>query len=84
MDPGTVNTKMLLAGWGPCGIPVKKANNTYKLAATEYGAQQESGSYHFGGRVSPDANNPERLDEFWKAMEMHTGCSYANLDDCLS
>ena len=22
MDPGTVNTKMLLAGWGPCGIPV--------------------------------------------------------------
>lgn len=23
LDPGTVNTKMLLAGWGPCGIALK-------------------------------------------------------------
>lgn len=27
LDPGTVNTKMLLAGWGPCGIPVGSADN---------------------------------------------------------
>jgi NAD(P)-dependent dehydrogenase (short-subunit alcohol dehydrogenase family) len=25
LDPGTVNTKMLLAGWGPCGIKVESA-----------------------------------------------------------
>ena len=25
LDPGTVNTKMLLAGWGPCGIDVENA-----------------------------------------------------------
>lgn len=25
LDPGTVNTKMLLAGWGPCGIDVNDA-----------------------------------------------------------
>lgn len=25
LDPGTVNTKMLLAGWGPCGIDVEDA-----------------------------------------------------------
>ena len=25
LDPGTVNTKMLLAGWGPCGIDVEQA-----------------------------------------------------------
>ena len=25
LDPGTVNTKMLLAGWGPCGIDVESA-----------------------------------------------------------
>jgi hypothetical protein len=25
MDPGTVNTKMLLAGWGECGIDVEHA-----------------------------------------------------------
>lgn len=24
LDPGTVNTKMLLAGWGPIGIPVER------------------------------------------------------------
>lgn len=23
LDPGTVNTKMLYAGWGPCGIDIK-------------------------------------------------------------
>jgi len=82
MDPGTVNTKMLLAGWGACGISVKRANNTYKLAATEYGAQQLSGSYHFGGSVSSDAKNSVVLDAFWKAMEENTGCSYRNFDDC--
>jgi len=32
MDPGTVNTKMLFAGWGPCGIDVKDATDTYYLA----------------------------------------------------
>ena len=25
LDPGTVNTKMLYAGWGPCGINLKVA-----------------------------------------------------------
>lgn len=25
LDPGTVNTKMLLSGWGPCGIDVEDA-----------------------------------------------------------
>jgi hypothetical protein len=32
MDPGTVNTKMLLNGWGPCGIDVEDATDTYFLA----------------------------------------------------
>ena len=32
MDPGTVNTKMLLAGWGECGIPVDQARDTFHLA----------------------------------------------------
>ena len=35
MDPGTVNTKMLLAGWGACGIDVDKATDTYHLATEE-------------------------------------------------
>ena len=82
MDPGTVNTKMLLAGWGPCGIPVKQADNTYRLA-TEYGAQQDSGTYHFGGSGSPDARNPEKLQLLFDTLEDCTNCSYRNLEQDL-
>ena len=35
MDPGTVNTKMLLAGWGACGIEVDQAKDTFKLATED-------------------------------------------------
>ena len=35
MDPGTVNTKMLLAGWGACGIPINKATDTFHLATDD-------------------------------------------------
>ena len=34
LDPGTVNTKMLLAGWGACGINVKDAKGRYQHCAT--------------------------------------------------
>lgn len=78
MDPGTVNTKMLLAGWGPCGIPVRRANNTYKLA-TSYGAQQESGTYHFGGGGSQDGKDSKKLQDLWKYLENATGCTYGDL-----
>lgn len=75
MDPGTVNTKMLLAGWGACGIPVSRADNTYKLA-TEYGTKQESGSYHFGG----GGGKCDDIEEFWSRLEECTGCTYADID----
>lgn len=67
MDPGTVNTKMLLAGWGPCGMNVKTANNTYELAtSSEYSCGKvENGSYHFGGAGSRDARDRNKLDELW-------------------
>lgn len=35
MDPGTVNTKMLLAGWGACGIEVEEASDTFRLATED-------------------------------------------------
>lgn len=35
LDPGTVNTKMLLQGWGPIGIDVSDANNEVYLATHE-------------------------------------------------
>ncbi|KAL0047483.1 hypothetical protein WJX82_004625 [Trebouxia sp. C0006] len=42
LDPGTVNTKMLIAGWGACGIDVKDANYEYKLA-TDPSLAKETG-----------------------------------------
>lgn len=77
MDPGTVNTKMLLAGWGACGIPVSRADNTYKLA-TEYGAKQESGSGHFGvGRRQPERGST--LKDLWQRLEQSTDCTYDDI-----
>ena len=35
MDPGTVNTKMLLAGWGACGMDVNDAKDTFNLATLD-------------------------------------------------
>jgi NAD(P)-dependent dehydrogenase (short-subunit alcohol dehydrogenase family) len=87
MDPGTVNTKMLLAGWGPCGIPVGEANNTYKLATSDeyaFGARTaKSGSYHFGWGTSDYARDDVRLVDFWNKLSDCTGVSYDDLSrDC--
>jgi NAD(P)-dependent dehydrogenase (short-subunit alcohol dehydrogenase family) len=87
MDPGTVNTKMLLAGWGPCGIPVRDADNTYKLATgDEYASGAsgaKSGSYHFGWGTSDYAKDDRRLVDFWNKLSDCTGVSYGDLwRDC--
>ena len=84
MDPGTVNTKMLLAGWGPCGINVKSANNTYKLATSDDYAfgKVENGSYHFGGGGSRDARDKKKMDELWRKLSACTGYDYEDLSDC--
>ncbi|KAI8474156.1 MAG: short-chain dehydrogenase-like protein [Monoraphidium minutum] len=69
LDPGTVNTKMLLAGWGRIGIEVGDANNTWSLAAAPGG---ESGAYRVGGRAArpvpaaADAGLQERLWALWE------------------
>lgn len=84
MDPGTVNTKMLLAGWGACGIPVKQADNTYTLATGEgyaFGAVP-SGSYHFGWGGSNDAKDETKLNKFWSKLADCTGVRYEDLSDC--
>ena len=35
MDPGTVNTKMLIDNWGQCGIDIDEASDTFELATNE-------------------------------------------------
>jgi len=53
LDPGTVNTKMLLAGWGRIGIEVDDADNTYKLLTDHASAAESpSGAYFVGQRQS--------------------------------
>jgi hypothetical protein len=57
LDPGTVNTKMLLAGWGRIGIDVGSANNTFKLL-TDPNVADVTGGYFIShsksrcGRIS--------------------------------
>mmetsp|Transcript_24852 Transcript_24852/g.61014 ORF Transcript_24852/g.61014 Transcript_24852/m.61014 type:complete len:323 (-) Transcript_24852:185-1153(-) len=78
LDPGTVNTKMLLAGWGACGINVNQANYQYQLA-TDPDLEGVTGQYFVGGRVSlasPPCYDPAQRLELWSKMEELTGASY--------
>lgn len=47
LDPGTVNTKMLIAGWGPCGVQVHAANDETWAATSR---EAENGKYYVGQR----------------------------------
>jgi NAD(P)-dependent dehydrogenase (short-subunit alcohol dehydrogenase family) len=51
LDPGTVNTKMLLAGWGRIGIDVGSADNTFKLL-TDPNVTDVTGGYFISHRKS--------------------------------
>ena len=53
-DPGTVNTKMLLAGWGPCGVDVADADDEFTLvkAAMSTGCERYHGKYYVRCRES--------------------------------
>ena len=74
-----MNTKMLLAGWGACGIPVSAADNTYKLAVTDAGLDGPNGKYYFGGGGSPDAKDAAKVDRLWGVLEEQTGVTYPSL-----
>ena len=52
MHPGTVNTKMLLAGWGPCGISVSEADDEFYLATSPEVATV-TGEYFAQRRITP-------------------------------
>jgi NAD(P)-dependent dehydrogenase (short-subunit alcohol dehydrogenase family) len=55
MDPGTVNTKMLEAGWGMCGIPVEEADDTYQLATKDKYLNTKEVVYYEHLKPSPQA-----------------------------
>eukprot|EP00594_Rhizosolenia_setigera_P018571 CAMPEP_0178956996 /NCGR_PEP_ID=MMETSP0789-20121207/10627_1 /TAXON_ID=3005 /ORGANISM="Rhizosolenia setigera, Strain CCMP 1694" /LENGTH=335 /DNA_ID=CAMNT_0020639113 /DNA_START=105 /DNA_END=1112 /DNA_ORIENTATION=+ len=56
LDPGTVNTKMLLAGWGPCGISVEDALDETWLC-TSKDVDDITGGYFTWKSLSKKASN---------------------------
>mmetsp|Transcript_7066 Transcript_7066/g.11153 ORF Transcript_7066/g.11153 Transcript_7066/m.11153 type:complete len:335 (-) Transcript_7066:408-1412(-) len=78
LDPGTVNTKMLLQGWGPIGIPVDRANDEYWLA-TAPELEGVSGKYFVSrtpSRSSPDAQVQEKCSQLWQFLESLVGSTF--------
>lgn len=75
LDPGTVNTKMLYAGWGSIGINVNQANDEFYLA-TEESLSNTSGEYFVGKRItSPPriAQNVQTQERLIQILEKQTG-----------
>ncbi|XP_033122482.1 retinol dehydrogenase 14-like [Anneissia japonica] len=79
LDPGTVNTKMLYAGWGPIGIPVNKADNTF-LLATDDAYANVTGKYFLDNTISNDfsgvCKDSKLRKQIWKALENISGVKY--------
>ena len=74
MDPGTVNTKMLIAGWGRCGIPVAQATRSYHMLVDEsYG---RSSGECAGTGLNREAKDPTARKKLWDDLTELTGASY--------
>ena len=72
-DPGTVKTKMLLAGWGEYGIDLKDANNEFTLATSTELTSEDDGKYYFGDLPHDDVNDVDKGRELWKILETLAG-----------
>ena len=75
LDPGTVNTKMLFAGWGPIGIRVDQANDQFHLA-TDSRVAGVSGKYFVSRRerTAPGpANDVAARRKLWDLLQEQTG-----------
>mmetsp|Transcript_20918 Transcript_20918/g.67387 ORF Transcript_20918/g.67387 Transcript_20918/m.67387 type:complete len:272 (+) Transcript_20918:214-1029(+) len=74
MDPGTVNTKMLEAGWGRCGIPVTSATRSYELLCTkEY--EGRSGEI-IGAWPDREVSDHKKRAKLWDDLVRLTGAVY--------
>lgn len=70
LDPGTVNTKMLLAGWGSCGINVEDALDQTWLCSSE-DLSDVTGEYFVwksSRRASSDAYDPNERANLWTIL----------------
>ena len=77
LDPGTVNTKMLLAGWGPCGIDVDDAlDETYLCSSPD--VEGVTGRY-FRWRSESRSDYPIREREIMWNLLSHLAPSAAEM-----
>ena len=69
LDPGTVNTKMLLAGWGPCGIEVERALDETWLCTSDKVAGV-SGKYftNRSERRGSESYDKRERDKLWQLL----------------
>eukprot|EP00549_Striatella_unipunctata_P002453 CAMPEP_0118689056 /NCGR_PEP_ID=MMETSP0800-20121206/9266_1 /TAXON_ID=210618 ORGANISM="Striatella unipunctata, Strain CCMP2910" /NCGR_SAMPLE_ID=MMETSP0800 /ASSEMBLY_ACC=CAM_ASM_000638 /LENGTH=302 /DNA_ID=CAMNT_0006586389 /DNA_START=128 /DNA_END=1033 /DNA_ORIENTATION=+ len=70
LDPGTVNTKMLLAGWGACGIDVEAALDETWLSTSEE-VNEITGSYFMGrnrAKAAGAAYDKEERKRLWEVL----------------
>ncbi|KAG7673215.1 hypothetical protein Ndes2526B_g03363 [Nannochloris sp. 'desiccata'] len=78
LDPGTVNTKMLYAGWGPIGMRVQDANDQFFLA-TDGSVSQVSGGYFISSRENRAPSPAYDVDarrRLWDILEEQTGAQW--------
>lgn len=70
LDPGTVNTKMLLAGWGRIGIEVEDALNETWLCSSDE-VESSTGKYFVGRserKASLSAYDQKERDKLWSIL----------------
>lgn len=70
LDPGTVNTKMLLAGWGRIGIEVEDALNETWLCSSDQ-VESTTGKYFIGRserKASSSAYDQQERDKLWSIL----------------
>mmetsp|Transcript_38531 Transcript_38531/g.62610 ORF Transcript_38531/g.62610 Transcript_38531/m.62610 type:complete len:333 (-) Transcript_38531:67-1065(-) len=78
LDPGTVNTKMLLEGWGACGISIEDANDQFWLA-TSGDVEGVTGKYYVyrnERRSNSFAYDKENRRKLWEHLCDATGATY--------
>jgi NAD(P)-dependent dehydrogenase (short-subunit alcohol dehydrogenase family) len=78
LDPGTVNTKMLIQGWGACGIDIKQANDEFFLAA-DPSVAGVSGEYFVSSRrtgVRQPAKDARLRRQLWDTLVEQTGAEW--------
>ena len=76
-DPGTVNTKMLLAGWGPCGIQVYDANDQFELVTNDkFTLPRNNGGYFVNRRLQQEAKSSPETRLVWETCKRETGVTF--------